>query len=257
MKTLIETLEGRRLLAGNGPGAGLLAKAEGVDDAAVQATLVLIEEDKAAIQSAREQLRSDTSDSRLALKETIQSGFELLASDRQAVRDAKDDPDALAAAREKLKADREQIREDIAAAREALRSDSADARADLKAALESLGEHLKQLRTDLQNAGAIPVRPKPDENGNYTLTPEQAQTAVDKINAAADSVDTIDQDAVDKLTADLTAAASDSSITPEERQLLGEDVRAVLTSIRVRDLFTLAREIRGAVPLATKLSLHG
>lgn len=257
MKQLIEMLEGRRLLAGQGPGAGLIAKAAGVDDSAVQATLVLIGEDQAAIAAARDQAHSDSSDSRLALRNAIAAGFDLIASDRLAIFDAHGDSDAVKAARDKLKSDRLQVREDITTARQAVQSDVADARADLLAARESLGEHLQQLRTDLQNAGVLPVRPMPDTNGNYTLTPEQAQSAVDKINTAADSVDTIDQPAVDKLTADLTAAANDSSITPEERQTLGEDVRNVLTSIRVRDLFSLAREIRGAVPIAPKLPLHG
>src|ERR1700742_2565405 len=95
MKPVIETLEGRRLLAGQGagPGAGLLAKAEGVDDPAVQATLVLIEEDQSNIAAAREQARSGSTESRAALRETIATGLDLLAADRLGIFDAHGGPD--------------------------------------------------------------------------------------------------------------------------------------------------------------------
>ncbi len=256
MRSMMETLEGRRLLAGHGV-VGLLGRAEGSEDPAVQATVALIQSDQAAIEAARQQIVSDSTDTRSALKDVVKNGFELLGSDRQAIRDAQDDPEALQAAKDKFKADRTQIRTDIIAARDAVRDDTADGQADLKTALQSLADHLKQLKTDLQNAGEIPTRPKPDENGNYAVTPEQAAKAVDKINAIASEIENIDQAAVDKLTADITSAASDSSITSEERETLGQDVRAVISSLNFRDLGKVFRELRAAVPTVAKLPFHG
>jgi hypothetical protein len=258
MPAFIESLENRRLLAGHGPvAAGLLAKAEGVDDPAVQADVVAIKADQAAIDAAQQQLRSDTSDTRAALKTVLENGATLLAADRQAVRDAKDDPTAFDAAKAKLKADRAALRQDVADARQAVRDDATDARADLKTALSSLVDHLKQLKTDLQAAGAIPTRPKPDANGNIAVTPDQAQEAVGKINEVAAGVNGIDQNAVNALTGDLTDAASDSSVTPEERQKLSEDLRAVLSTVKLRDLREVVSALKDLARITKSAPFRG
>src|SRR4051794_38234517 len=118
MKPAIESLEGRRLLHG-GPagalGAGLLAKAEGITDPAVQADVVLINTDKATIDAARQQIAGESSDTRAGLKQTLQDGFDLLLADRKAIRAAAGDDAAVQAAKDKLKADRDQLRDDLKA----------------------------------------------------------------------------------------------------------------------------------------------
>jgi hypothetical protein len=308
MKPMIEALEGRRLLAGHpgGPLGGggaiadrLLSLAEGVNDSAVQADVAVVQADKAAVATAAADVKDQSSDTRQALKDTLQSGFALLQSDRQAIRDAQGDPTALAAAKDKLKADRDQLRTDVQAARDAVRADAADAKTALQAALQSLKDHVAQLRTDLQNAGVDvptrPGRPQPTTGGNQnttgggstavgtppagdgtsagigsntggstdqppppppphhpdpstanvnlTVTPEQAGAVVDKVKQAAAGISGIDQNAVTNLTDHLTAAASDSSVTPEERKQIGQDLHAVVEGLAPSD----AQAVAGAV----------
>ena len=178
MRPSIEVLEGRTLFAAGNGGAALLARAAAfASDPAVQATVDLIEADGVAIEGARQQIRTDSADSRAALRGTLRAGAELLAADRQAVRDAKDDPAALEAAKEKLKADRQQLRDDIAAAREQLRSDTTDGRAELREALRSLRAHLKQLRIDLRNAaGTASNQQQPQATGGTLRVLHSAPT---------------------------------------------------------------------------------
>jgi hypothetical protein len=274
MNSIIESLESRRLLAGHfgGPSAigfvdRLVAKAQGITDAAVVADVAAVKADQAAVTNAAGTVSDQTSDTRATLKDTITSSFETLKADRQAIRDAQDDPTALAAARDKLKADRDKARDDISAARDAVKADAGDAKTTLKDATTKLIADVKQLRIDLQNAGVIPApsTPLPTSGGsntgggsttteppqpiqhNVTLTPEQAQSAVDAIKTAAGSISGINQDAVTKLNDDLVAAASDSSITPDERTQLRADAKAVLQGLSPSDIRTIAGSLRDVV----------
>ena len=267
MATVFETLEGRRLLAGHGVGVAerLLERATAAaEDPAVQATVALVRADQSAIEAARLQLVSDSSDTRQALRQALEGGLERLAADRQAVRDSQGDPAALEAARAKLKADREQLRKDVLAARDALRADTVEARAALKDAVASLRDHLRQLKSDLENVGLTappattppPAAPPPTDAGTpggsgqdpgvgraFAFTPEQAREAVDALNAIADQVSSIDRAAVDTLAAHLVSAAADSELTRDERRQLFDDGRAVLRSISPADVRTIAREL--------------
>jgi hypothetical protein len=282
MSSMIEPLEGRRLLAGHGLGFAdrLLDRAEAVDDPAVQATVALVRADRAAIEAAGRQLVDDSSDTRQQLGDILENGAELLAADRQAVRDSAGDAAAQAAAKAKLKADRQQLREDLAAARDALKADTAGARVALKDAITSLRDHLRQLRDDLQNAsttGGAPASPPAAGNGTpggdggaggggagapvsspapnagrtFTFTPAQAQEAVDSLRAIADRASSIDEAAVDVLAGHLVSAAADSELTREERRQLFDDGRAVLRSLSFRDVRAIARELHQVLDTQT------
>jgi hypothetical protein len=301
MKPMIEALEGRRLLAGHpgGPLGGgaiadrLLTLADGVNDSAVQADVALVQADKTAIAAASADVKDQSSDARQALQDTVRNGFTLIQADRQSIHDAQDDPTALAAAKDKLKADRDQLRTDIQAARDAVRADAADAKTALQTAIQSLKDHVAQLRTDLQNAGVSvpnrPARPQPPSHAttgdnsnttgtppagdgtsagagsntsgdespppaahqpepstgsvNLTVTPEQAAAVVDKIKQVAGGISGIDQSAVTNLTDHLTAAASDSSVTPDERKQIGEDLHAAVENLAAVDAKSVAAPI--------------
>jgi hypothetical protein len=278
MKPLIEALEARQLLSaafGFNPVARLLAKADGVTDPAVVADVAAVKADQTAVQAAAGTVKDQTSDTRAALKDTIQSSFDLLKTDRQAVRDAQNDPTALAAAQDKLKADRTKAKSDIKTAFDAVRADGTDAKTALKDASNKLFTDVKQLRIDLQNAGVIPTAPTPTPSPmpsptpmptpvppvqhDVTLTPDQAKTAVDAINTAAQSISGINQDAVKKLTDDVTAAASDSTLTPDERTQLRDDVKSVLQSVKmsdVRTILTSLRGVSGVLPTAAASWFH-
>ena len=288
MNPLIELLESRRLFAGHfgGPSAlvfvgRLVAKAQGVTDPAVVADVAAVKADQTAVTDAAGRVRDQTGDTRMALNDTIKSSFDTLKADRQAIRDAQDDPTALAAARDKLKADRDKARADISAARDAVKADATGAKTTLKDATTKLIADVKQLRIDLQNAGVIPAPSTPTSpptsggpnmiggggtttepphpiDRNLMLTPEQAQSAVDAIKAAAGQISGINQDAVTKLTDDLVAAASDSSVTPDERTQLRADVKAVLQGLSPSDIRTIAGSLRDVIgPTATSVNFRG
>ena len=152
MRAAIEALEGRTLFAGGGGAAALIARAEASSDPIVQATLELVQADQAAIQAAQQELASAAVESGPTLRSMLRAGFDLLAADREDIRNSKGDPEALATAKAKLKADRQQLRATLAAARESFRADTAEGRTDLREAAASLRTHLKQLRADLRNA---------------------------------------------------------------------------------------------------------
>jgi hypothetical protein len=289
MNPTIESLESRRLLAGHLAGPSvigfvdrLVAKAQGITDPAVVADVAAVKSDQAAVANAAATVREQTSDTRATLKDAITSSFQTLKADRQAVRNAHDDLTALAAARDKLKADRDKAHDDISAARDGVKADAIDAKAALKDATARLIADVKQLRVDLQNAGVIPApsTPPPTAGGidntgggggggttaepphpiqhDVTLTPEQAQSAADAIKAAAANVSGIDQDAVTKLTDDLVAAASDSSITPDERTQLRADAKAVLQGVSPSDIRTIAGSLRDVIgPAAASSNYRG
>jgi hypothetical protein len=269
MKITIESLEGRTLFAA-GPGLGgaaLLARAAASADPAVQATFALVQADGAAITTARQQIQSESTTSGPALKDVLKNGAELLATDRAAVRAAKDDPTALDAARAKIKADRQQLRDDVAAARTALRTDTADGRAALRDALSSLRTHLKQLRTDLRAAAgatpttgsttSMPTTSSSNAAGqpNAMATTPSSDAVVDQIDHVAQNATPPDKALVRTLVDDFVAALSDHQVSDAERDLLRTDARAVLGSAHVStaDLRTIADDV-AAIARSSNLS---
>jgi hypothetical protein len=181
-----------------------------------------------------------------------------------------------------LKSDRDKARADISAARNAVRADATDAKTTLKDATTKLIADVKQLRIDLQNAGVIPAPSTPTSppmsggtgnspggggttaepphpiDRNVTLTPGQAQSAVDAFKSAAGQISGINQDAVTKLSDDLVAAASDSSVTPDERTQLRADVKAVLQGLSPSDIRNIAGSLRDVIgPTAASVNFRG
>jgi hypothetical protein len=77
-------------------------------------------------------------------------------------------------------------------------------------------------------------------NANLTVAPEEAAAVVDKVKQAAAGISGIDQAAVTNLTDHLTAAASDSSVTPDERQQIGEDLHTVVENLTPADAKSVA-----------------
>jgi hypothetical protein len=212
--------------------------------------------DQTAIEAAKQQLVEDSSDTRQALKDLFQSGAELLAADRQAVREAQGNPDALQAARDKLKADRSQLRHDLTAARDALRDDTAEGRAALKDSLTSLRDHLRQLRTDLQNAGVISSRPaapasEPSSTqstpGNTTapeVMPPMQTPVQDPIQPPAAAVEHGEQPPASRPERVLT-------LTPEKAQTIADTIQQVTQACTAATLACTAdRRLQRPCPAA-------
>jgi hypothetical protein len=153
---IIESMEGRTLFsAAPGIPKATLAKAAAfAADPAVQADLALAQTDAATAAAAADKIKSDSADTRAALRRVTHTGNDLLKADRTAVLVALSGTDAkvLSDAQAKLATDRTQFATDTAAAKTAVRVSTADGRAALKAAITSLKTHLKQLKTDLRTA---------------------------------------------------------------------------------------------------------
>lgn len=150
----IETMESRTLLSAAAPGIpkAILTQATASTDPAIQASLSLVQSDAAAAAAAADKIKSDSADTRAALRKVTNTGNDLLKADRTAVLIALSgtDPKVLSDAQAKLAADRVQVATDVAAAKSAVRDSTADGRAALKAAAASFKTHLKQLRTSLR-----------------------------------------------------------------------------------------------------------
>jgi hypothetical protein len=92
--------------------------------------------------------------------------------------------------------------------------------------------------------GQPPVPPAPPADLSIPVTADQAQAAVDKINGLAANIAGINQDAVDKLTGDITAAASDGQITANEVTQLHEDVKALVAGLTEGDAHAIGDQVR-------------
>jgi hypothetical protein len=153
-RVFIETMESRTLLSAAAPGIpkAVLAQATASTDPAVQADLVAVQADVVAAAAAREKIKSDSVDTRAALRKTVDAGNDLLKADRTAVLIALSGTDvkAVSDAQAKLAADRVQVATDVAAAKSTVRASTGEGRAALQAARKSLREHVKQLRTTLR-----------------------------------------------------------------------------------------------------------
>jgi hypothetical protein len=154
-RAVIETMEARTLFsAAPGIPKAVLAQAAASIDPAVQSDLALAQADADAAAAAAGKIKSDSVDTRAALRKAINTGDDLLKADRTAVLVALSGTDAkvLSDAQAKLAADRRQVATDVAAAKSAVRASTADGRAALRAATKSLKAHVTQLRTELRAA---------------------------------------------------------------------------------------------------------
>ena len=153
-QVVIETMESRVLLSAVAPNIpkAVLSQATVSTDPAVQADLALAQTDAAAAAAAADKIKSDSVETRAALRKAVNAGNDLLKADRTAVLIALSGTDAkvLADAQAKLAADRAQVATDVAAAKSAVRASTANGRAALQAATKSFKAHVKQLRTDLR-----------------------------------------------------------------------------------------------------------
>jgi hypothetical protein len=136
--------------------------------------------------------------------------------------------------------ERKQIGEDLHAVVENL------TQADAKSVAQPVAEllHLPPPPTNAPGEPGGPAVPPSVANINIPVTADQAQAAVDKINSLAANVSGINHDAVDKLSGDITAAASDGKINIDELKQLHEDVKTLVAGLPDADAHAIGDQIR-------------
>ena len=239
--SMIEGLEGRIVFAASGVEA---AAAKVIDDAAVAATVVKVQVDRAAVDVARDAVKQVATTGAAKVRAVATDGKTLIATDRAAVKASRDDDAALAAAREKLNADRQAIRTNLAAARDALKSDTAEARAELKQVVAELKTDLRQLRADVRAATAAErqklrddVTAVVDRSG---ISEDRVQAVVDQVTTVVNNAAPVDTETVRTLARTVADALDDGTLSEAEQDQIRSDARTVLTAANVSET-----EVRG------------